>query len=102
MQTTASAAGTINLTDLMDNCRIGLLRIRVFAVCLASLIMDGFDVQAVGYVAPTMLGEWNQPAPALGALLAWGHAGVLVGAIVFSMLADKIGRRPVLVWATMF
>jgi len=102
MQTTGSAAGTINLTELMDNCRIGPLQIRVFALCLASLIMDGFDVQAMGYVATTMLGEWNQPAPALGALLAWGHAGVLVGAIVFSMLADKIGRRPVLVWATMF
>ena len=102
MQTTGSAAGTINLTELMDNCRIGSLQIRVFALCLASLIMDGFDVQAMGYVATTMLGEWNQPAPALGALLAWGHAGVLVGAIVFSMLADKIGRRPVLVWATMF
>jgi AAHS family 4-hydroxybenzoate transporter-like MFS transporter len=102
MQTTGAAAGTINLTELMDNCRIGSLQIRVFALCLASLIMDGFDVQAMGYVATTMLGEWNQPAPALGALLAWGHAGVLVGAIVFSMLADKIGRRPVLVWATMF
>jgi AAHS family 4-hydroxybenzoate transporter-like MFS transporter len=64
--------------------------------------MDGFDVQAMGYVATTMLAEWNQPAPTLGGLLAWGHAGVLLGAIVFSMLADKIGRRPVLVWATMF
>ena len=102
MQTAGAAAGTINLTELMDNCRIGSLQIRVFALCLASLIMDGFDVQAMGYVATTMLGEWNQPAPALGALLAWGHAGVLVGAVVFSMLADKIGRRPVLVWATMF
>jgi MFS transporter, AAHS family, 4-hydroxybenzoate transporter len=102
MQTTGAVAGTINLTELMDNCRIGPLQIRVFALCLASLIMDGFDVQAMGYVATTMLGEWNQPAPALGPLLAWGHAGVLVGAIVFSMLADKIGRRPVLVGATLF
>ena len=47
-----------------------------------------------------MLGEWDEPAPSLGALLAWVTSGVLVGAIVFSMLADKIGRRPVLVWAT--
>jgi AAHS family 4-hydroxybenzoate transporter-like MFS transporter len=102
MQTAGAAAGTVNLTDFMDNCRIGSLQIRVFALCLASLIMDGFDVQAMGYVATTMLGEWNEPAPSLGALLAWGHAGVLVGAIAFSMLADRIGRRPVLVWATLF
>ena len=102
MQTAGAAAGTINLTELMDNCRIGSLQIRVFALCLASLIMDGFDVQAMGFVATTMLGEWNEPAPRLGGLLAWGNGGVLVGAIVFSMLADKIGRRPVLVWATLF
>jgi AAHS family 4-hydroxybenzoate transporter-like MFS transporter len=49
-----------------------------------------------------MFAEWNVPAPTLGGLLAWGNSGVLVGAIAFSMLADRIGRRPVLVWATLF
>jgi AAHS family 4-hydroxybenzoate transporter-like MFS transporter len=102
MQTTGAAAGTINVTEVMDHCRIGALQIRVFALCLASLIMDGFDVQAMGFVATTMLAEWNEPAPLLGGLLAWGNFGVLIGAILFSMLADKIGRRPVLVWATAF
>jgi AAHS family 4-hydroxybenzoate transporter-like MFS transporter len=102
MQTAGAAAGTINLTEVMDNTRIGPLQIRVFALCLASLIMDGFDVQAMGFVATTMFGEWNVPNTALGGLLAWGNSGVLVGAIVFSMLADKVGRRPVLVWATLF
>jgi AAHS family 4-hydroxybenzoate transporter-like MFS transporter len=102
MQTAGAAAGTINLTEVMDNCRIGRLQIRVFALCLASLIMDGFDVQAMGFVATTMFAEWNVPNTALGGLLAWGNGGVLIGAIMFSMLADKIGRRPVLVWATFF
>jgi AAHS family 4-hydroxybenzoate transporter-like MFS transporter len=102
MQTAGAPAATINLTEVMDHCRIGPLQIRVFALCLASLIMDGFDVQAMGFVATTMLAEWNEPAPLLGGLLAWGNFGVLVGAIGFSMLADKIGRRPVLVWATAF
>jgi AAHS family 4-hydroxybenzoate transporter-like MFS transporter len=102
MQTAGTAAGTINLTEVMDNCRIGPLQIRVFALCLASLIMDGFDVQAMGFVATTMFAEWNVPAPTLGGLLAWGNSGVLVGAIAFSMLADRIGRRPVLVYATLF
>jgi MFS transporter, AAHS family, 4-hydroxybenzoate transporter len=102
MQTAGAAAGTINLTELMDHCRIGPLQIRVFALCLASLIMDGFDVQVMSFVATTMFAEWNVPPPTLGGLLAWGHAGVLAGAIIFSTLADKIGRRPVLVGATLF
>ena len=61
MQTAGAAAGTINLTEVMDNCRIGPLQIRVFALCLASLIMDGFDVQVMSFVATTMFAEWNVP-----------------------------------------
>jgi len=102
MQSSGAAAATINLTELMDNCRIGSLQIRVFVLCLGSLIMDGFDVQAMGYVAPAMFAEWKIPQPTLGPLLSIGHLGVMVGAIVFSMLADKIGRRPVLIGATLF
>ena len=58
MQTAGAAAGTINLTEVMDNCRIGPLQIRVFALCLASLIMDGFDVQVMSFVA-TMPPAWR-------------------------------------------
>lgn len=102
MQSTGAAAGTINLTDVMDSGRVGWLQVRVFALCLASLIMDGFDVQAMGYLATEMLPDLNEPPSALGVLLRDGNLGVLVGALLFSMLADKIGRRPVLVGATFF
>ena len=102
MQTTGAAAAKVNLTELMDNCRIGRLQVRVFALCMASLIMDGFDVQVMGFVAPAMLQEWNVPRALLGPVLSAGNLGVLVGALVFSMVADKIGRRPVLIWATLF
>jgi AAHS family 4-hydroxybenzoate transporter-like MFS transporter len=102
MATAGAAAGTINLTEVMDNGRVGWLQIRVFALCLASLIMDGFDVQVVAFVATTMLPELGAPPSALGGLLSIGNFGVLIGALVFSMVADKIGRRPVLLWATFF
>ena len=68
MQSKGAAAATLNLTEFMENCRIGSLQIRVFVLCLASLIMDGFDVQAMGYVAPAMFREWNVPQPTLGPL----------------------------------
>jgi AAHS family 4-hydroxybenzoate transporter-like MFS transporter len=102
MPTTGAAAGAINLTEVLDNCRIGSLQVRVFVLCLLSLIMDGFDVQAMGFVATAMFAEWNIPMTSLGLPLSVGNFGVLIGALAFSMVADKIGRRPVLVWSTFF
>lgn len=102
MTTPGRAAGTINLTELLENSTIGPLQIRVFTLCMVCLIMDGFDVQAMGYVAPAVLREWGVPGPSMGPVFAAANFGVLIGSLVFSMVADKIGRRPVLVWATLF
>jgi AAHS family 4-hydroxybenzoate transporter-like MFS transporter len=46
--------------------------------------------------------ELKIPSPALGSLLAAANIGVLIGSLVFSPVADKIGRRPVLIGATLF
>jgi AAHS family 4-hydroxybenzoate transporter-like MFS transporter len=74
----------------------------VFTLCVLSLIMDGFDTQALGYTAPAIIGEWGVPNSALGPVFAAGNFGVLVGSLIFSMVADRVGRRPVLISATFF
>lgn len=102
MHTPGPAASSVNLTELLENSPIGPLQIRVFALSMLCLIMDGFDVQAMGYTAPAVLREWGLPGPVLGPVFAAANVGVLVGSLVFSMLADKIGRRPVLIGATLF
>jgi MFS transporter, AAHS family, 4-hydroxybenzoate transporter len=102
MPTSGAAVASLNLTELLEGSRIGPLHMRLFVLCMASLVMDGFDVQAIGYVGPAMLADWGIPAPNLRWVFMAGNAGVLIGSLVFSMVADKVGRRPVLVWATLF
>lgn len=99
---TPAAATKINLSDIIDHSRIGSLQIGIFTLCLLCLIMDGFDVQALGYVAPAIIQDWRIPAASLGPVFGAANFGVLVGSLLFSMVADKIGRRPVLIGATMF
>src|SRR5687768_108800 len=99
---TTPAARTINIPELLANSAIGPLQKRVFILCALCLIIDGFDVQAMGYVAPAVLADWKIPGPQLGPVFAAANFGVLIGSLVFSTLADKIGRRPVLVGATLF
>jgi MFS transporter, AAHS family, 4-hydroxybenzoate transporter len=92
----------VDIADRIDNSPIGALQVSTFGLCLLCLIMDGFDVQALGYVAPEIVRTWQIPNAALGPVFGAGNFGVLVGSLCFSMLADKIGRRPILVGATLF
>jgi len=95
-------AAKVNLSDLLENSAVGPLQIRVFALCMICLIMDGFDVQAMGYVAPAVLRDFGAAGPALGPVFAAANVGVLIGSLLFSMLADRIGRRPVIIGATLW
>ena len=102
MTTPARAAAVINPADILENSRIGSLQIRVFVLCMISLIMDGFDVQALGYVGAPIVAEFGVPPSALGAVFSIGNVGVLIGSLGFSALADRVGRRPVIIAMTLF
>jgi AAHS family 4-hydroxybenzoate transporter-like MFS transporter len=93
---------SINISDLVDNSRFGAFQMRLLILCSMCLIMDGFDVQAMGYVAPSIIQEWKVPNAQLGPVFSAALVGVLFGSLLLSMVADKIGRRPVLIGATLF
>jgi AAHS family 4-hydroxybenzoate transporter-like MFS transporter len=66
------------------------------------VVMDGFDVQAIGFVAPALTQDWHIDPSALGPIFGAGLLGMLIGSMLLSILADRVGRRPVLVGSTAF
>jgi AAHS family 3-hydroxyphenylpropionic acid transporter len=60
---------------------------------------DGFDVQAAGVAAVGMRAEFGPSPLWLGIVFAASGAGLLLGAVAGGRLADRIGRKPVLVGA---
>jgi MFS transporter, AAHS family, 4-hydroxybenzoate transporter len=92
----------VNIATLVDNSRLGLFQWTTFVLCGLCLIMDGFDVQAMGYVAPAVIKEFKIPAAQMGLVLSAALIGVLFGSFLFSMLSDRIGRRPVLIAAALY
>jgi len=66
------------------------------------VVMDGFDVQAIGFVAPALTQDKHIDPTALGPIFGAGLLGMLFGSMLLSILADRVGRRPVLVGSTIF
>src|SRR5918993_3934106 len=93
--------GAVNIADVIDNSRIGALQISLFILCAACLILDGFDVQAIGYVAPALTKDLALSGTEFSYVATAGLVGILLGALLFGGLGDKFGRRPVLIIATL-
>src|ERR1700761_4740327 len=74
----------------------------VFLLCGLCLVMDGFDLQAIGYVAPALTRDWHIASSSMGPVFSAALVGVLIGSLLFSMLADRVGRRPVLIGVTIY
>ena len=68
----------------------------LFALCFFIVLLDGFDTAAVGFIAPSLLKEWGVEKSALGPVLSAALFGLAAGAILAGPLADRLGRRLVL------
>ena len=49
----------VDVAELIDRQPVGGFQIRLLLTCAAVLFLDGFDTQAIGYVAPALAKEWG-------------------------------------------
>ncbi|MFC4950016.1 MFS transporter [Pseudonocardia sp. GCM10023141] len=56
-------------------------------------LVDGFDLLVTSFVGPTITKEWGLQATLVGVLLSSGLAGMAFGALFLAPLADRVGRR---------
>jgi AAHS family 3-hydroxyphenylpropionic acid transporter len=67
------------------------------ALCIGAAMIEGFDIQSAGVAAPRMGPEFGLDAREFGWVLAASPLGLLVGAALGGRLADRFGRKAVLI-----
>ncbi|MFT3762256.1 MAG: MFS transporter [Pseudoxanthomonas sp.] len=72
------------------------LQVVVVALCIALNAVDGFDVLAISFAAPGIAAEWGIDRATLGVVLSMELLGMAAGSVLIGNLADRVGRRPVI------
>jgi len=69
-------------------------RLIVIALLTAAvMIVDGYDLQVIGLLVPTLSRHWDVPVSEFGSVLAAAPLGLGIGAALLAPLGDRFGRR---------
>ena len=96
------ATKIVSVEQLIEQSRLDRFQIGLLLLCGLCLIIDGFDVQAMSYVAPAIIADWHVNKASLGPVFGAGLFGMLLGSLALTPVGDKFGRRPVLILSTLF
>lgn len=73
--------------------------IALVGLCFAINMTDGVDVTILSFIAPRLSADWALGPAAMGQLFSAGLIGMAAGGMAIAPLADRIGRRAVILAA---
>jgi AAHS family 4-hydroxybenzoate transporter-like MFS transporter len=91
----------LDISVIVERSRLGAFQILVLVQCFLCMVVDGFDIQAMAYAAPSLIAEWGIAKANLGPVFSISMLGMLIGSLALGSVADRVGRRPVLVTASL-
>ncbi|WGE42290.1 MFS transporter [Actinobacillus equuli] len=87
---------TNNLRHAIDNSPMGVYQWAIVIMAAVMNFLDGFDVLAIAFTATNISKEFGLSKTEFGVLVSAGLAGMTIGSLFLAPLADKFGRRPLL------
>jgi len=89
----------MNVTTIIDDGAVSGRQKLLFLFCGLTMLVDGFDAQAMGYAAPAVIRDLGLTKGQLAPIFSIGLLGIAVGNFLLGSLSDKYGRKTVLLWS---
>ncbi|WP_259754275.1 MFS transporter [Pseudomonas sp. GCEP-101] len=93
------AAGTLDVQSFINAQPLSLYQCRIVLLCFLIVFLDGLDTAAMGFIAPALTQDWGIDRASLGPVMSAALIGMVFGALGSGPLADRFGRKGVLVVA---
>lgn len=93
---------TVNVNAVIDQAKFTPFHWTILLWCLLIIIFDGYDLVIYGVVLPLLMQEWSLTSVQAGMLASTALCGMMFGAMLFGALADKIGRKNVILICVTF
>ncbi|MGJ7507198.1 MFS transporter [Variovorax sp. GT1P44] len=97
----SSPTPALDVQTFLNEKRFSRFQWLIFTLCFIIVLLDGFDTAAIGFIAPSLLNEWQVGKPALGPVLSAALFGLAFGALAAGPLSDRLGRRRLLILSVM-
>jgi len=82
-----TGAASVDVGALIEGQKFGRFQTGLmFWICVFMLI-EGYDMQVVGYAAPAIIKAWHSDKAAFGAVFGAGLGGFMLGATILATLA---------------
>jgi AAHS family 4-hydroxybenzoate transporter-like MFS transporter len=97
----SATTAIIDVPSYISERKVGAFQMMVVALCTLTVFLDGYDTQSVAFVAPSIAADWHLDRATLGPIFTASLVGLLIGALLFGLVADKVGRRRMVIACTL-
>jgi AAHS family 4-hydroxybenzoate transporter-like MFS transporter len=95
-----SARVVVHAGRILDEAPLGWGQLRIFVLCSFVGLLDGVDTQSIGIAARPMAADLSIAIANFGPLFAATLLGAAIGAVAIGALADRFGRKRLMIVAT--
>ncbi|GLO41905.1 4-hydroxybenzoate transporter PcaK [Pseudomonas putida] len=100
-QTQTNVGKSLDVQSFINQQPLSRYQWRVVLLCFLIVFLDGLDTAAMGFIAPALSQDWGIDRASLGPVMSAALIGMVFGALGSGPLADRFGRKGVLVGAVL-